>query len=258
MSEGVQATPKQRSPWFYVFLGCAGVLLLMGLGVAALGFGVFRFAKGTMAGLTDPEVQKEATGALLGQVPEGYTAVFSLSVPVLLDAAAMAKLPEGQTLSPESRPTLEQAERFFLYTRMTQNDGTKGLKGFFEGEGDPKDFGRSLNFEIRETLGRGTLNLEGRKVLFLNARGTLKQVTRVRVGDGQDEPEEPTPRGGSIAGLAALVFFDCPADGKVRTGVWMQKDPSPESAGDKLETAGTVADAAQLKAFLGPLTPCGR
>lgn len=258
MTEGVQATPKQRSPWFYVFLGCGGVLLVMVLLVVGLGVGLFRFAQGTVAGLTDPEVQKQTTGALLGRVPDGYTAVFSLSVPLLIDAVAMAKPRAGEAL--EGARSLERAERFFMYSRMTQSDRTKGLKGFFEGEGDAKELGSTLNFQVSETLGRGTLSLEGRKLLFVTARGTFKANQSVRFGDRpEDAQAPPAPQAGeSFPGLATLVFFDCPADGKVRTGIWMQKDPSPDTPGAQLDSTGTVADTAQVKAFLEPLTPCGR
>lgn len=253
MTEGVQATPKQRSPWVYVLLGCGGVVLLMGIAAVAVLVAGARFASSVTAGLTDPKVQAEKTTALLGTMPVGYSPMMALSVPLMLDVVALAKPKAGQTL--DAANGMEQTDRSFFYFRVTESEGTKGLRGWFEGEdGSEAALRKSgLNFEVKETLGRGALNLEGRKVLYVASRGTMRQ-SQVQL----DDPLPSGPQAQGSSGLATLVFFECPADGKLRAGIWMQADPQPGVAGEQVQTQGTVADVAQLKAFLGPLTPCGR
>jgi hypothetical protein len=90
---------KKTSPWVYVGIGCA-VLLVLGLvTVGLLGYSAFRFGKRIEAELKDPSARTAKAKAVLGAetLPDGYHPTLALSIPVLMDMAMLSDREPGRT-----------------------------------------------------------------------------------------------------------------------------------------------------------------
>jgi hypothetical protein len=62
--------------------------------------------------------------------------------------------------------------------------------------------------------------------------------------------------GHSGDGIHALILVDCPEDRKLRIGIWFGPDPEPDSEPASVDYAGTPADPAAIKAFMGHFRLC--
>lgn len=227
---------KQRSPWFYVLLGCGGLAALMCLGGMVALLGVGKFFKDVGEGVTDPQERQRNAVKQLGALPEGYAVMASMNLLVmqttlLTDAPA---LPDGGF-------EVGEKSHSFAYIRVMANDNNKKARDFLTGkESDPQALSQSgVNIAPGDVVKRGTLTLDGRTFAWVAARGVM--------GDGA----------GKRPGLNTNVLFDCPGDA-LHLGIWSQADPAPEKKNEELELAGTVADEAELARFLKPMNPCGR
>jgi hypothetical protein len=58
--------------------------------------------------------------------------------------------------------------------------------------------------------------------------------------------------------VTTLVFVDCPRDTRQRMGIWFGPDPAPETAVESVDWAGSVADEAAMRDFLGHFKLCGK
>jgi hypothetical protein len=228
--------PRQRSPWFYVLLGCGGLAGLMCLGLGGSGLYCAKQAQALSEGVTNPAERQKNAVEQLGAVPEGYQVVASFS---LLMGMAKTTLLTDQPLLPDGG--IPHGGRQFAYT--SSRGETAKVRAFLDGtDPDGKQLGESrmqfsLPIDPGSVLKRGQLQLEGRRLFYL--------VTRVR---------EAGPQGPA---LLTVVSFDCP-DQVLRFGAWSQPDPAPEAKWEELKTEGTVADEAELARFLKRVNPCGR
>lgn len=226
------APPRQRSPWFYVLLGCGGLAAFMCILGSIFVFVLGKQVKDMSSGMSDPDERRKNAIEQLGAMPEGYHVVASLSVfgvmktTVLTDQAPLA---DGGFL---------EGGRTFNYFRAIANEQAERTKAFFDGR-DPSGEGLregGVGFDPQTIIKRGELKVEGRKVLYVVMRGRVQ---------------------GREAGLTNAVMFICP-DTALRFGLWNQDDPSPEVEAEKLGLEGTVADEAEVARFLKPINPCGR
>ena len=62
--------PRQRSPWFYVLLGCGGLAGLMCLGLGGSGLYCAKQVSDINQGVTDPRERQKNAEEQLGAVPE--------------------------------------------------------------------------------------------------------------------------------------------------------------------------------------------
>jgi hypothetical protein len=231
---------KKTSPWLYVGIGC-GVLLLLGIGgtVAAVMFGVSKFHE-MKEDMANPVTRTEKVKKLLGAqtLPEGYNALMSLSVPLVMDTAILST----RALNvPANHP--KNVDRTFMYFHLkssTLND-VEQLTAYMEGRSEDASVLSRNNIYIntREILGRGVFQNEGRRIFYLTQRGELKS-----------QQENPG------AGLTAVVLFECPGQTTVRTGMWMAPDPSPQAPLEQLDLKGTPGDPEAVKAFMSHFNPC--
>jgi hypothetical protein len=233
---------KQPSLWAYLGCGClalvvAGVLAMMG------GFAlVADKARELEADNADPLRRTEKVKKTLGaeKLPEGYHAMMAISVPMLMDTALLS------THHPDVPENLQKAEvRAFMYvhSRSAKPTDVEELRAYLEGrKKDPAVLSRSgIDISIRksEVLGRGTIELEGRRLLYLSQRAELR-----------NERLQGNPS------LNAIVLFECPGQDRARVGVWLAPDPSPRTPIARLDVTGTPVDVQALKAFMSHFNPC--
>jgi hypothetical protein len=227
---------RQRSPWFYVLLGCGGLAGLMCLGGAIAVLFVGKQVKNMSDGVTDPDARAKNALEQLGALPEGYTVAASMS---LFGALKLSVLTD-QPLLPDGGVPADG--RVFAFYRIMANEQNRASKDFFTGKSQDDSALKQGGVKIDQgsIVKRGELSVDGRRLYYVVARGRLDVA-----GSG------PADR------LNNTVLFDCP-DEALRVGVWSQLDPDPAKAGDALDLAGTVADEAQLARFIKPVNPCGK
>jgi hypothetical protein len=232
---------KKTSPWVYVGCGC-GLLVVVGViaGVALYIFGSRQLEK-FEADMANPVVRNEQAKKMLGAqtLPEGYSSEMVLSVPMVIDTAIL-------TTQREDVPAnLQQGElRNFLYMHLkpaTLND-VEELTAYLEGRSDDASVleRNNIHVQAKEIIGRGVLQLDGRRLLYLTQRGTLQS--------NQHESQGP--------GLNAIVLFDCPGQPTIRMGMWTAPDPAPQTPLKQLDTKGTPVDVDAVRAFMSHFNPC--
>jgi hypothetical protein len=232
---------KQRSPVFYVFLGCGIVILLMMIGGGVVCGGCYMAAKNMQDDLVDPKKQAANAEKALGQLPKGYHPVVTLSMPFgMMDMVVLG-----------DRPPLADGgadhdfDRGFMFFRVMANENAKRAQTFFDEEdGDTSGLRASgINVDAKDILKRGTAKTAtGTAVKWVATRGTLT-----------------TNNGGTAReGLNTLLWFTCPQDQAMRVGVWMSGDPDPSKPAADLDLTGTVADEEQVISFTKQLAPCGK
>jgi hypothetical protein len=233
-----QPARPQRSPWLYILIGCLGLALLMCLGGGAFLAFAAKKVNDVAKGVTDPATREANARQMLGTIPEGYYPHMTLSMFGLMDLAVLADSPlqeDGGT---------GEISRRFIYFRVMANENSKKAKRYFT-QPDVKDSASlrqaGVNVDVREVIKRGTLTVDGRKLLYVAGRGSLDTGSKL-------ERQE---------GLQASIFFECPGE-DLRIGVWMMPDPAPTKPASELDLTGTVADEAEMARFLQPINPCGK
>lgn len=208
------------SVWHYVGCGCA---VLAALGLLAIGscfyFG-WRTANDMQKTMSDPVAREAKLRELLGydELPEGYHPGFALSVPFVMDMAAVGdrELGDGERMSIETEDVFE--ERGFMFFRMRQFVSPDELQG-------DTDF----DFDADERISVGEIQAAGARVEYTAQRGTRY---------AGDQP---------IPSVAAELRFDCD-DRYHRFGVWFEHigedDEAEEAEPEAPETAedGTAVE----------------
>ena len=240
---------KQRSPLFYIAIGCGGLLVLMMIfGLIALVAAV-RCGQKMAAGITDPSAKAENVKKMLGATPVGYFPVLTFSIPMMMEMALL-----GDKAPPEDGG-FGDFERGFMYFRVIATEQSAHAQDFFDGKSSDTSALRSsgVNVDAKDVLKRGTTKTSGGTVVkYVVTRGTMEMQGGQRRRRGDDGMN-------AKPGLNTLMFFVCPDDtSAVRVGVWMMPDPSAETPADKLDLTGTVGDEEEIATFLRPLTPCGK
>jgi hypothetical protein len=232
---------KKKSPWLYVGIGC-GALVLMGIiaTVAAVMFGVNKLQQ-YKEDMSNPVTRTEKVKAVLGAdtLPEGYSAVMALSVPMVMDTALLSTRAPGAPA-----PTTPSEVRSFLYFWLkasTVNDAEE-LTAYLEGRSDDASVltRNKIRINTREIIRRGAIRFGERRVLYLAQRGELQSQSHSSQGPG----------------INALILFECPGQTALRLGLWMSPDPSPGTPLQQLDLEGTPADEAALRDFTAHFNPC--
>jgi hypothetical protein len=222
----------QRSPWFYVLLGCGGLAALLCMGSLIVVFFFGKQVKNMTEGVNDPQERQKNAIEQLGALPEGYSVLASVSFFGMMKTTVLSDQP------PLADGGIAPGGRTFNYFRIMANEQNKQTRAFFEGD-DPEGAGlreRGIQFDAKAVIKRGELNVEGRKLRYVVSRGRMQ---------------------GQESALTNAVLFDCPDDA-LRIAMWSQADPAPDVAPEKVDLTQTVADEAELARLLKPINPCGR
>jgi hypothetical protein len=223
---------RQRSPWFYVLIGCGGLAGLICLAGSIFVFFVGKQVKSLSDGVSDPAERQKNAVEQLGGLPEGYHVLASVSVFGVMRTTVLSDQP------PSPDGGLAVGGRVFTYMRVMANEQNAQTRAFFDGTAsEGAGVGGGLRLDPKSVFKRGELKIDGRGLRYALMRSD---------GDGP----QPTSLGNA-------VLFECPDDA-LRVGVWSQADPTPDAETGALDLAGTVADEAQLAKFLKPINPCGR
>lgn len=236
----MDGAPRKTSPWVLVLLGCGGLLLLSCLGVGAFVYFIARKADSYAKDMSDPAKREAEVKKVLGakgNLPVGYHAAVTLSVPFVMNMAILSDKPMG---------TKGEAGQFdrrgYIFVKLLLSQDQSELRDYFQGKtDDPAVLQRNkINVRPKEIINRGTFPLDGREVLYLSQRADV----------------QPSGQSGRVQqGISTLILFQCP-DAKARTGIWFGEDPSPDKPAKEIELAGTVGDPAAIRAFVGHFDPC--
>lgn len=232
---------KSTSPWAYVAIGCGLAVLLGLIGVSGFTYLMYRQGKQMAEGFKDPKVREQKTREVLAYktLPAGYYAMGAFSVPLLMDFAILSDKP------PEDGKADQQGfeQRSFIFMNMRHmRDNREKMERYLRGEAPaPEDSAwqkSSVNFDAKELIGRGTLNLGGMPVLYAANRGDVHKK-----GEKED-------------GIVTMVLPECPDD-RLRFGVWIGPDPQAGKPVAEANYAGTNADPAAMHEFLSHFDLCG-
>ncbi len=231
---------KQRSPVFYVFLGCGLMVLLMIVGGGVVCGGCLVGLNQMGKGIVDPQKREENVKKMLGGSPTGYYPLVTLSVPMVMDMAVLGDAP----MVPDAGPP--DVKRVIQYWRIISNDNTRQMKDWFDGKDVSADVFRrnSINVDVKDIVGRGVVKTgDGATVKYVATRGQVMNDFQGR---------------GAHAQLSTLLDFECADTSSVRVGVWSERDLHPDKAADEIDPKGTVLDEAQIAPLVAQLRPCGQ
>lgn len=208
--------------------------------VAGIGFWGFQKARELGETMANPEARQRQALEMLGAeaLPEGYSAVMVMSIPLAFDLALLSDAP-----AESDSPFVASGSRGFLYLHFPSfGRQSQELEDFFEGRKDvlSRMQGNQLHVELEERVARGTLTRDGEAVRWVGHRGRVLEE-----GGGRGEP-----------GLVTLISFDCPDSNRRHLGVWFGPDPGGDETESDASLDGTVADPDAIAAFLAPLHPC--
>ena len=236
-----------RKPTAWLGCGCASVVAVAMAVIAAASFATWR-ADRRFEDMRGHSEARRAVAAVLphAQPPPGYQPVGALTMPLgLLSVAILADAVPGGGRS--------HVEHAFFYVEMPDWLGReKAMREVFEGTAEPAGgiTQTEVEFEARETVGRGRLPAGGAEVLWIARRGTLR-IDDARFGLAP----EGTPRR-EMPGIATMLLFDCAADRRLRLGLWFAPDPAPDLPAPDADLTHTPADPAALATFLTHFDLC--
>jgi len=220
----------------YVGLGCGGCALVIGVMVVVSVVGGVRLARKIERDMENPVARAEQAKRLLGteELPEGYHAVVSVSLPLVFETVILADRPgvADHELSTET-------EKLFVYVELIRGSGK--WRQDASGKADPEEVLAEQGIRMEgpsEEIGRGEIALEGATVDYVSERGTLFL------------------QGHRFEGLTTFLMVHCEGSKKLRVGLWSHGDPEVPDAEQERDHSGTCADPAELEAFLGPFDLC--
>ncbi len=238
----VTTGPKKKSAWFWVAIGCGGLMALTCIGAGIIGFLGKQMVDGIEKDAKDPVARETKAKSVLGAkaLPEGYYPNFSMSIPMLMDMTIIGDAPPGED------GQTGKIEKGFFYLRMSvknEEANRQKTKDYFEGKSDDASaVGQgNANVNIEEEYKKGTLTLNGDTVYFSSFRGTMQSNQGKQMGDGPQ--------------LTTMIFPDCP-DQKMRLGAWFAPDVSPQTPLAEADLTGTPLDGDALEKFLGHFDFC--
>jgi hypothetical protein len=231
---------QRRSPWLYVGIGCAVVLLLGVIAVVTVGYFGYRKAQQMAAEMTDPVARAAKVKAILGceTLPPGYNAVLAISVPMLMEMALITDQ------VPDAQGHVRGAARLgLMYVNvLSQPELQKDLRDFFEGRKAEAEIlkQQGIRIDSRQVLRRGAVEVNGQRLTYVAQRGDIDM------------------KGSRLSGLTTLFLVDCPADRRMRLGIWFGRDPAPDESPETADFTGTPADESALRTLVGHFRLCPR
>ena len=233
----MNGTEKKYTAWHYVGCGCAVLFVLAVLGIGGCFWVVTNWGRQMQAELTDPEARAAKARSLLGyeELPEGYYAGISFSVPLVMDVVVLAdrELPAGDDMGGMRGEEDMFRERGFLYFKMRSFGQRR--------ERIKNDMDMDVDFVAEELVGEGQVEAGGATVRYTAELG---------------ETVLGTDR---IPSVQAELEIDC-GDAFFRQAVWFEPISGAEPGQEEIpeaRLAGTPADEAALEAFLDHFRFCG-
>ena len=126
--------PKQTSPWVYVGVGCGVAVLLALAGIVGFTFLAYNKAKEMEAGFKDPKTREAKTRQVLpyDNLPAGYYAAGAMSIPFLMDFAALT---DKEPAAGEKPDQGNYQERSFIFMNMRHlRNNREEMERYLRGE----------------------------------------------------------------------------------------------------------------------------
>ncbi len=230
-----------KTVFAYIGIGCVVLVGLMAIAAGACGVWVYSEAQRFEREASDPEARADRVLDVLGtdSLPDGYYPMMAFSVPFVMETAMLTDVaPDPEAGEPEF------GERGFLYVKMLRmGQDEQQLRDYFEGRTDDADVlsDNGINVDVDEIIGRGRLEQGDAELMYVVQRGDVSMGGR----------------GGRGQGLASMTLIECPADSRLRVGIWFVPDPDPEAAAGDVDLTGTPGDPEALSAFYSHFSLCG-
>lgn len=233
---------QKTSPWAYIGCGCGVLVALILASVVGLTVIGYRKGKEFEESFKDPVKREAKTREVLhyDRLPAGYYPMGAFSIPMMMDMAILS--------DKEPPPGADQRhgggfeDHGFVYMVLRDWMGKRGeLQAYMEGRGKRPDWMKKsdVDLETQEVLGRGHVEVDGRQVLYVASRGEVQR------------------RGRRSKGLVTLLSVDCPADKRLRLGIWFGPDPGAGEPADSVDLAGSNADPKAIQEFASHFHLCG-
>lgn len=236
------ASEGGTSPWVYVAVGCGAIAVLGLIGMGACVFMGKQWIDDMEALQHDPDARTEKALQILStpQLPQGYYAATSFSIPLLGEVLVLNDRPpdaDGESHGVD--------EKGFFYINFLQMDDQKELEDFFYGQRSSLSaFGHvqadelNIDFQDAEITRRGSLEMDGYTLDYVVVRGGIE----FREQDFQS--------------LSSLHWIHCPGSNRLRLAGWMGRDPDAQARAEDLDYSGTPGDEQAIREFLGQFDFC--
>lgn len=226
-----------RSPWVYIGGGCAILVTMLLVVAATIIFVGFRSVRQLKAEMADPAAREAKALRLLGidELPQGYYAGPSFSIPLLFDMAMLVDQPPD-----EDGGVSDSTERMFIYVKIIR--GGRKWSDYTEGRADPMEMLDEQGFKLDSgaVIARDEMKIGEMKLYYVAQRG------RLQTHDHHD-----------LDGLATVMLLGCPGDKRLRVGIWTGPDREPELPVDEADFGGTPADPEAIRSFMSQFQVCG-
>ena len=235
---------NDKSPWPWILAGCGGCLVVVVAVVIVAGVFTARMVHQVKEEMTDPVVRAERIGQILGAetLPEGYHAMFTFTVPWVVEIAILSDKPADDSGEPQVFD-----DRGFIYLNFIRIGEEEELRldEFFAGELDGLDLLDQHDIHLRdaEILGRGELEIGGEPTRYVTLRGSL----RLEGEHGDDRGRES---------FINVIRTECASSDRLRLAIWFAPDPQLEQTAEELGLAGSIADEETIATFLDHFRVC--
>ncbi len=234
---------KKSSPWMYVGVGCAVIVLLGIVGVVGVGLWLRQVGQEISEEMQDPVKRADKAKNLLGieSLPEGYHTGPSIPIPFLGDFILLSDTEWDPETEYANRPS-----RVFMFMNFRSLGNDKELDELFAGESSSSDFWARFDFGgIKLTPGESKPFKHGN--MAGNGYDIDFALMRSPVGlDGRNQTS-----------LLSLLRVRCsPDDGRLRLAIWMMDDPAPDMPPEQADFSGTPGDETAIQGFMRPMQPC--
>jgi len=231
---------KTKSVWVYIGIGCAILAALGIIVVAGVTYMGYRAIRNVRQDMVDPVRRTEKVKTILGckDLPEGYHAAMTLSVPFLLDMAMLSdiepKFGEG------GKHDELFGQRGFIYVKTLRARNEKDFDDYLAGRKDISEMMKpgEVTLESGKTIGHGDLEAGGATVKYIAHEGSIRVHRQERKG------------------LVSIMNMRCPGDAKFRMGIWFGPEVAAPEGDATANYSGTPADPEAIKSFLSHFNPC--
>lgn len=247
------AGAKKTSPWIYVGLGCATlIVIVIALCAAALYF-THQWKEHMADGFRDPVYRTAQAQEILhcDRFPEGLRAMLGVSLPFVGRAAILSD--RELTKKEEIRGFDRQGFAYLQLSGFFTNRASirERYKSFLQGTISSTDFWNEHRFMMDRGFDREKVAWEGHEVLSQGAFPDRDyQVTyRSQRGDLQINRDV-------MKVIGTFMLIECPKEDPSAMAFWLKKDPAPDEPASALDLEGTPADELAVRSFLQNFQPC--